>query len=96
MWFLSKRHRPKWDPGEPSILRRVRAFILKDLIPSIIILIILGIMTCFVAERVYQAKTSHTVNMAEKNQLSPSDKVGSDRMLPENRRTIWPRTEGAN
>jgi len=93
---LSKNSRSQWAGGKSTIQQRLQHFFLRDLLPSVIILIILGLVTSFVAEWIYQAKGSHDVNMAEKGSLRAPDKDSTDRMLPIENQMNWPRTEKPN
>jgi uncharacterized membrane-anchored protein YitT (DUF2179 family) len=63
--FTQKRDLLKCPKGENLFLLRVRSFLLRELVPSLIMLIIISICTSFVAEKIYQAKASrsHTITM---------------------------------
>ena len=93
---LSKNSRSQVAGGKSTMLQRLKYFFLRDLLPSVIIMIILGLVTSFVAEWIYQTKISHDVNMAEKRSPRVPDKDGADRMLPIEHQMNWPRTEKPN
>jgi hypothetical protein len=63
--FTQKLDLSKYPKGKNLFLLRVRSFVLRDLLPSLIMLIIISICSLFVAERIYQAKASrsHTITM---------------------------------
>ena len=77
------------DPkGENLLLLRVRSFLLRDLVPSLIMLIIISICTSFVAEKIYQAKASrsHTITMigedAQPKSLSLQEELNTEGRRP--------------
>jgi uncharacterized membrane-anchored protein YitT (DUF2179 family) len=76
MWCMPKRNLSKRTKFEASFLQRILSFLLQDLVPTLIMLIILSIFTSLVAEKIYRAKTSRsrTISMFEKvsHQKSPS------------------------
>jgi hypothetical protein len=55
----------KWPRSEGSLRQPIRTFLFQDLIPSLIILMILGFCTSIVAEKIYQAKAAQAVDSSE-------------------------------
>jgi hypothetical protein len=62
---ISKHSAAKQPEVKCVSLQRLRSFLLRDLIPSVILFIIICIGTTFAAEKIYQAKISrsHTLSM---------------------------------
>lgn len=74
MWGLSKPNVSKWPKPEASYSQRMLSFLLRELVPTLLIVIILSICTSLVAEKIYQAKASkaETLSMLERvSQSSP-------------------------
>ncbi len=76
MWCMPKCNELKEPKAEASFLQRSLSFLFRDLMPSLIMLIIISLCASFVAEKIYQAKASrsHTISMVkgDSHQKSPS------------------------
>lgn len=62
---LSKQHLPKWPQAEPSSLQRLGNFLLRDLLPSVLMVIIVSIFAMMIGEKIDQAKSSSVDPMVE-------------------------------
>ncbi|WP_432821516.1 hypothetical protein [Trichloromonas sp.] len=65
MRCIPKNTSSKCSKIDCSYLQRIRSFLLRDVLPLLVMVIILSICALFVAEKIYQAKASRTVNMVE-------------------------------
>ncbi|OHB25142.1 MAG: hypothetical protein A2X84_09070 [Desulfuromonadaceae bacterium GWC2_58_13] len=63
--YMPKRKVSKWSKFEPPLLQRSLSFLLRDLLPSLVILIVLSLCVLLVAGKIDRAKHSHTVNMVD-------------------------------
>lgn len=62
---MSKHNQPKWPQAEPSILQRLGTFLVRDLLPSIVMVLFVSICAMFMGQKIDQAKSSSTERMAE-------------------------------
>lgn len=62
---MSKQHQPKWSQADPSTLQRLGNFLLRDLLPSIVMVIIVSIFALFIGIKIDQAKSSSVDRMVE-------------------------------
>lgn len=62
---MSKQHRLKWSQAEPSTLQRLGNFLLRDLLPSVLMVIIVSIFAMMIGEKIDQAKSSSVERMVE-------------------------------
>ncbi len=64
MLFIPKRKLSKREKVEWTYLLRIRSFLLRDLLPSLIILIIISMCASLVAKRIHQAKNSRSQTLS--------------------------------
>ncbi len=62
---MSKQNQPKWPQAEPSTLKRLGVFLLRDLLPSIVMVIIVSIFAMFIGQKIEQAKSSNIDRVVE-------------------------------
>ena len=62
---MSKHNQPKWPQAEPSILQRLGTFLVRDLLPSIAMVLIVSIFAMFIGQKIDQAKSSSTESMVD-------------------------------
>jgi hypothetical protein len=63
--ILPKRRLQKWPKTEASPLQRLRTFLLRDLLPSLVMVIVLAFFAALVGKGIDQAKDSHSDRTAE-------------------------------
>lgn len=69
---LGHRSKPKqsnWPQAEPTTLQRLGRFLLQDLLPSIVMVIIVSLFALFIGVKIDQAKSSSADRMAEISRL---------------------------
>ena len=57
---MPEPNRSKWPKAEASPLQRLRTFLLRDLLPSLIMVIILSVFASRMGQKIDQAKSSRT------------------------------------
>jgi hypothetical protein len=57
---LSKPNPSNWPKTEAAPLQRLRTFLLRDLLPSLIMVIILSVFASLLGQKIDQAKSSRT------------------------------------
>lgn len=64
---MLKHNRSKWPKVENSLCQRILSFLIRDLVPSLVILIIISLCASLVAQKIYQVKSSRTqtISMTE-------------------------------
>lgn len=60
LWFFPKSHRKPWPQGEASILLRLRNFLLRDVLPSLLLVVIVAFFAALVGAKIEQAKDART------------------------------------
>lgn len=61
---MSNRNSSKW-PAEPTTLQRLGRFLLKDLLPSIVMVLIVSLLALYVGAKIDQAKSTAADRMVE-------------------------------
>lgn len=56
---VSKQNQPKWPQTEPSILQRAGLFLVRDLLSSIVMVLIVSVFAMFIGQKIEQAKSSN-------------------------------------
>jgi hypothetical protein len=62
---MSKPNPSNWPKAEASPLQRLRTFFLRDLLPSLIMVIILSVFASLMGQKIDQAKSSRTVHAVD-------------------------------
>lgn len=65
MHSMSKPNPSNWPKAEASPLQRLRTFFLRDLLPSLIMVIILSVFASLMGQKIDQAKSSRTDHAVE-------------------------------
>jgi len=65
MHSMSKPNPSNWPKAEASPLQRLRTFFLRDLLPSLIMVIILSVFASLMGQKIDQAKSSRTVHAVD-------------------------------
>jgi len=60
MRSMSKLNPSNWPKAEASPLQRLRTFLLRDLLPSLFMVIVLSVFAFIVGQKIDQAKSSRT------------------------------------
>lgn len=55
---MSKSNSSKWPQAEPTTLQRLGRFLLKDLLPSIVMVFIVSLLALYVGAKIDQAKST--------------------------------------
>ncbi len=56
--FLPKSNQKQWPQGEAPFFLRLKTFLLRDVLPSLVMVIIVAILASLVGEKIDQAKDS--------------------------------------
>lgn len=62
---MSKPHPAKWPQADPSMLQRLGNFLLRDLLPSLVMVLIVSMFALVVGQKIDQAKSSSVERRAE-------------------------------
>ena len=65
MRSMSKLNPSNWPKAEASPLQRLRTFLLRDLLPSLFMVIMLSAFAFIVGQKIDQAKTSRTIHAVD-------------------------------
>lgn len=60
---MSKRTPSKWPQAEPTTLQRLSSFLLKDLLPSFVMVTIVSLLALYVGAKIDQAKSTSADRM---------------------------------
>jgi hypothetical protein len=62
---MAKQNQSKWPQAEPSTLQRLGNFLLRDLLPSVLMVITVSMCALFIGQKIDQAKSSSVERMVE-------------------------------
>lgn len=62
---LLKRSHSNWPPAEPTIGQRLGNFLLRDLLPSIVMIFIVSLFALFIGVKIDQSKASRADRVVE-------------------------------
>lgn len=62
---LLKRSPSNWPPAEPTVWQRLSKFLLRDLLPSIVMILIVSLFALFIGVKIDQSKSSRADRVVE-------------------------------